>query len=90
MKEKLLRFEELKLAKKQLEAEENELKDEIRDYMVEKGFTETDDLEAGKIVVGVAKTWQYSDEVKKLQALEKQNGDASCKETVFIKYQMFK
>ena len=93
MKDKLLRYEELKKFQESVEEELEALAVEIIKEMERQGSKETPPLKDGKIILASRKKWSYSEFVgnleeafKKTKESEQAKGIATYEETTHIRY----
>lgn len=94
LKDKLLRYEELKRFEQSIEEEIEELGKEILQAFDEQGSKKSPELKFGRILVASKKSWRYSAEIavvesslKELKSKEQALGLATESKTKYLKYQ---
>ena len=97
IKDKIQKYEELKLAEKDIKEQAEELKKEITPYIIENYLDAELQLSKGKIVVKHRANWEFSPntqqrqkEVKEMEKEEIAKGIAKDKGTDYIEYRVDK
>jgi len=97
MKEKYIKYAELKVAIKDLETQAKELNEEILADMMNREVMEVEIVESGKLVVKSRRNWIYTpqttsigDMLKEKKKAEEQTGEATYSEKFYVQFNPLK